>query len=69
MRSLTPIFILVVLASPVCVQSAETPHPIAVKVVVVTMFERGEDTGDVPGEFQLWVEREDLDQIIDLPAG
>ncbi len=26
-----------------------------IKVVVVTMFERGEDTGDAPGEFQLWV--------------
>ena len=44
-------------------------QPIRVKVVVVTMFERGEDTGDVPGEFQLWVEREHLDQIFALPAG
>jgi purine nucleoside permease len=43
--------------------------PIPVKVIVVTMFERGEDTGDIPGEFQLWVEREHLDQIIPLPAG
>jgi purine nucleoside permease len=42
--------------------------PIAVKVVVVTMFERGEDTGDVPGEYQLWVEREHLDQIIPMPS-
>src|SRR5438045_6913878 len=33
------------------------------------MFERGEDTGDTPGEYQLWVEREHLDQIIALPAG
>ncbi len=40
-----------------------------VKVVVVTMFERGEDTGDTPGEFQLWVEREHLDQILPLPSG
>ena len=43
--------------------------PIRVKVVVVTMFERGEDTGDTPGEFQLWVEREHLDQILPLDAG
>ena len=43
-------------------QSAAPSVPIHVKVVVVTMFERGEDTGDVPGEFQLWVEREHLDQ-------
>jgi purine nucleoside permease len=43
--------------------------PIPVKVVVVTMFERGEDTGDAPGEYQLWVEREHLDQIFEMPAG
>jgi purine nucleoside permease len=43
--------------------------PIPVKVVVVGMFEIGEDTGDVPGEYQLWVEREHLDQIFPLPAG
>jgi purine nucleoside permease len=50
-------------------QSAASSVPIPVKVVVVTMFERGEDTGDVPGEFQLWVEREHLDQILPLPSG
>ena len=50
-------------------QSSPSPAAIPVKVVVVTMFERGEDTGDVPGEFQLWVEREHLDQIISLPTG
>jgi len=32
------------------------------------MFERGEDTGDVPGEYRLWVEREHLDQIVEVPA-
>ncbi len=40
-----------------------------IKVVVVTMFERGEDTGDAPGEFQLWVEREKLTQKIPFPQG
>ena len=44
-------------------------EPIPVKVVVVTMFERGEDTGDAPGEYQLWVEREHLDQVFPMPAG
>jgi purine nucleoside permease len=49
---------------------ATTPTtPMRIKVVVVAMFERGEDTGDTPGEYQLWVEREHLDQIIPLPAG
>ena len=52
-------------ATPVASPSA----PIRVKVVVVAMFERGEDTGDVPGEYQLWVEREHLDQVLPLPAG
>lgn len=44
-------------------------NPIPVKVVVITMFERGEDTGDAPGEYQLWVEREHLDQVLPMPAG
>ena len=43
--------------------------PIPIKVVVVAMFERGEDSGDTPGEFQLWVERENLRQILPMPAG
>lgn len=38
------------------------------KVVVVAMFELGQDTGDQPGEFQFWVEREHLDRIFPLPA-
>jgi len=50
-------------------QSTAPSPPIPVKVVVVAMFERGEDTGDTPGEFQLWVEREHLDQVLPLPAG
>src|SRR5229473_125473 len=50
-------------------QSTPPSKPIPIKVVVVAMFERGEDTGDTPGEYQLWAEREHLDQIIPLPAG
>lgn len=34
--------------------------PIEVKVVIVTMFEIGADTGDQAGEFQLWRERQKL---------
>ena len=45
----------------------EKPWP--VKVVIVTTFEPGEDTGDIPGEFQYWVEREHLDEKIDFPGG
>jgi len=37
-------------------------QPIEVKVVVITMFEIGADTGDTAGEFQLWRERQKLDR-------
>jgi purine nucleoside permease len=47
---------------------AQSGKPIPVKVVVVTMFERGEDTGDAPGEFQFWVEREHLDRVFAMPG-
>jgi hypothetical protein len=53
----------------VSAQSSTVPKPIVVKVVVIAAFERGEDIGDAPGEFQLWVEREHLDQVLELPAG
>jgi len=42
---------------------------IPIKVVVVTMFERGADTGDEPGEFQFWVEREKLGRVLSFPQG
>ena len=48
---------------------AAAEKPIPVKVVVVSMFERGADTGDQPGEFQFWVEREKLDKQLPFPAG
>jgi len=41
---------------------------IAVKVVVVVMFEVGADTGDKPGELQYWVERDHLDRVFNEPA-
>jgi purine nucleoside permease len=49
-------------------QQAPNPTPISVKVVVVTMFEVGADTGDQPGELQYWVERDHLDRVYPLPA-
>jgi purine nucleoside permease len=39
---------------------ATAPAPLEVRVVVVTMFEIGKDSGDAPGEFQLWYERQKL---------
>ena len=49
--------------------AAAKPRPIPVKVVVVTMFEVGADTGDEPGELQYWVERDHLDRVYPMPAG
>jgi purine nucleoside permease len=43
--------------------------PIPVKVVVVSLFEPGADTGDTPGEYQYWVERDHLDRIFPFPQG
>jgi purine nucleoside permease len=61
------------IVSPVIAQKEPATHaaasPIRVKVVVVTMFEVGEDTGDTPGEYQLWVEREHLNKVFPVPAG
>lgn len=34
------------------------------RVVIVTMFERGADSGDAAGEFQLWNERRELTTIV-----
>ncbi len=35
-----------------------------VKIVVVSMFEIGQDTGDLAGEFQLWKERRNLTEAL-----
>ena len=43
--------------------------PIEIKVVVISMFEVGADTGDTPGEYQYWVEREHLDTVLPFPQG
>jgi purine nucleoside permease len=42
-------------------------QPIQVKVVVVAMFEVGNDTGDGPGELQYWVERDHLERVYAMP--
>ena len=48
---------------------SSTPQPWPIRVVIVTTFEIGADTGDAPGEFQLWVEREHLDEVVPFPGG
>src|ERR1700674_3034632 len=68
-RFFMTMFLLGIISGAILAQDAPANKVIRVKVVVIALFERGEDTGDVPGEYQLWVEREHLDQIIPLPAG
>ncbi|HVU23732.1 MAG TPA: purine nucleoside permease [Opitutus sp.] len=41
---------------------------IAPKVIVLAGFEVGADSGDAPGEFQYWVEREKLDGTLEVPG-
>jgi purine nucleoside permease len=44
-------------------------RPIPIRVVVVTTFEPGADSGDAPGEFQYWVERLPLSKTLAFPQG
>ncbi len=52
-----------------CQPGGPCSTPREVKVVIVTMFERGEDSGDAPGELQFWKERRSLDERIPFPQG
>src|SRR5881409_1130876 len=49
--------------------AAAASAPTKVKVVIIALFEPGEDTGDRPGEFQFWVERENLTRTLPFDAG
>lgn len=48
-------------------KDAGAPSPIPIKVVIVTMFETGADSGDAAGEFQRWYERRDLSTTFEAP--
>jgi len=43
--------------------------PLEIRVVVVTTFEVGNDTGDAAGEFQNWAERYPLPDVLPFPQG
>jgi purine nucleoside permease len=49
--------------------AAAQQKPWPIRAVVIVTFEVGNDTGDIPGEYQLWVEREHLDEILPFPGG
>lgn len=50
-----------------CTPGYACSSPLPVKMVLVTMFEIGEDEGDTAGEFQLWKERRNFDKQIPFP--
>ncbi len=47
---------------------SDAAEPIRPKVLVVATFEIGADTGDRPGEFQFWAEREHLTNSLAIPG-
>jgi len=51
------------------VAHAAAAEKLSVRVVVVTTFELGQDSGDTPGEFQYWVERLPLPETLPFPVG
>jgi purine nucleoside permease len=58
---LSPLLLLLITST--CMRTwAAMPTPLEVRVVVVTMFEIGADTGDMAGEFQYWHDRQQLTQ-------
>src|ERR1043166_4042268 len=69
MRSLSTAALMLAGVCGANAQERKGTEPIPGKVGVVAMFERGQDTGDTPGEYQYWVEREHLDEILPMPAG
>lgn len=55
---------LLLFATASSVLAQPSPRPLEIKVVVINMFEQGADTGDTPGEYQYWVEREHLSTVL-----
>lgn len=57
------------LAATMLTGAAGAADRIPIKVVVVTTFELGHDTGDKAGEFQEWVEKLPLADTVPFPGG
>jgi len=62
------VWISVVMALALGLGGGAWARPIPIKVVIVTTFEIGADTGDVAGEFQPWVEGWPLKREIRIPG-
>jgi len=52
-----------------CGRTYAAPAPLEIRVVVVTTFEVGNDSGDEAGEFQNWVEHYPLSEELPFPQG
>ena len=65
-RFARPLFAAAILVS--LASLAKGSDRIAIKVIALTGFEVGDDTGDAPGELQFWVEREKLTERIEVPG-
>ena len=68
-RALAVATVVLLAAGFACRPGRAEVAPLPIRVVVVTTFEPGADTGDVPGEFQFWVERLPLPETIAFPQG
>jgi purine nucleoside permease len=58
--------VVLALAGPPAVRASAPP--IRPKIVILTTFEDGADTGDKPGELQYWVERDHLTKTLAVPG-
>lgn len=65
MKFFSPSFFALALVASALSCEGELIRP---KVIVVTTFEVGADTGDKPGEFQFWAERERFVNSIEIPG-
>src|SRR5258708_38411581 len=61
---LRPVFLAIVAVA--LASSVHAQKKIPIKVIVLSGFEVGDDTGDAPGEFQYWAEREKLTGTLDI---
>jgi purine nucleoside permease len=66
-RSLALPALLLLLPMAGCDRAQVHDNPVPIKVVIVTMFESGEDSGDKAGEFQRWNERRELNTVFPAP--
>ncbi len=64
-RSIATVFL--ILSAAVACESGE--DRVEVRVVVITMFERGDVHDNEPGELQLWVQKLGLDTEYEFPLG